>query len=252
MSLFFKLLVLFLLFFSNSVRCLAAAINERFPLAQSRQALLVLTDAWESNRGEAQLFERHELEDLWKSKGAKMVVNVGERGLGWGSGLHGLPGGREPVKQEGDKRSPAGIFKLSSAFGYAADGGSFLNLPYIPIDAMTECVDDIDSRHYNLIVKKETVSVVDWNSSERMLRKDDLYKWGAVVEHNPVPRSKKGGSCIFLHIWERPSAPTSGCTSFSEGDLLALLKLLRSAANPVLIQLPQLEYLRLREVWKLP
>jgi L,D-peptidoglycan transpeptidase YkuD (ErfK/YbiS/YcfS/YnhG family) len=253
MSLFFNLLVLFLLFSSNSIRCLAAAIDERSPLAHSRQALLVLTDTWESEKGEAQLFERDELEDLWKSKGPKMVVNVGKNGLGWGSGLHGLPGRREPVKREGDKKSPAGVFKLSSAFGYAAvDGGSFFNLPYIPIDAMTECVDDVDSRYYNQILQRETVANVDWNRSEKMLRKDGLYKWGAVVEHNPVPRLKKGGSCIFLHIWEGPSAPTSGCTSFSEGDLLAVLKLLRSAANPVLIQLPQLEYLRLREVWKLP
>jgi D-alanyl-D-alanine dipeptidase len=222
-------------------------------LAHSHQALLVLADAWESDKGEAQLFERDELEGLWKSRGPKMAVNVGKKGLGWGSGLHGLPGVREPVKTEGDKKSPAGVFNLSSAFGYAtAEGASFLNLPYIPIDAMTECVDDIDSRYYNQILKRETVAVVDWNSSEKMLRKDDLYKWGVVVEHNPVPRLKTGGSCIFLHIWEKSAAPTSGCTSFSEDDLLTLLKLFRSDASPVLIQLPRLEYLRLRETWKLP
>jgi hypothetical protein len=252
-SLFLCLIPFYLLFSSNSVWSLPAAIDERSPLAHSRQALLVLTDTWKSDKGEAQLFERDELEDLWKSKGPKMVVNVGKNGLGWGSGLHGLPGGREPVKQEGDKKSPAGIFKLSSAFGYAAaDAVSFLNLPYIPLDAMTECVDDIDSRYYNQILKRETVPFVDWNSSERMLRKDDLYRWGVVVEHNPVPRLIRGGSCIFLHVQERASAPTTGCTSFSEDDLLALLKLLRSAANPVLIQLPRFEYLGLRETWKLP
>ena len=226
---------------------------ERLPLANSRQVLVVITDSWDSTRGEAQRFEREKLGDPWTPAGEKAIVNVGRDGLGWGAGLHGFSRKSRPVKKEGDGKAPAGVFKIATVFGYAAaDSVPFLKFPYLPIDDSTECIDDIKSEYYNLILNRRVVSKVDWNSSEQMLRPDDLYKWGAIVEHNPIPRLSKGGSCIFLHIQAGPSSPTSGCTTFEENDLSRIIQWLRHDAHPVLVQLPRQEYLRLRAAWQLP
>ena len=228
-------------------------VMERSPLANSRQVLLALADSWESQTAEVEMLERGRLGSPWHSVGFKSRVNLGRNGLGWGTGLHGFLEDPGPVKQEGDGKAPAGVFKISAIFGYSPAGSvPFFHLPYIPIDSRTICVDDVQSAYYNLVLDGRVVSAVDWNSSEQMLRRDNLYKWGALVEHNPMPRKFKGGSCIFLHLWKGPSIPTAGCTAFDEADLMGVLRWLRPEAGPVLVQLPRSAYLRLRAAWQLP
>ena len=60
------------------------------------------------------------------------------------------------------------------------------------------------------------------------------------------------GSCIFLHIWERPFKGTSGCTAVSALDLEGLLRRLGPQDQPLLIQLPRQAYERLALPWGLP
>lgn len=81
---------------------------------------------------------------------------VGKGGLGWGDGAVAIGGHAtaDPVKREGDGRSPAGIFGIGSAFGYAAERPTGWALPYLALTPATECVDDRDSKHYNRIVER--------------------------------------------------------------------------------------------------
>ncbi|MEP7272621.1 MAG: L,D-transpeptidase family protein, partial [Acidobacteriota bacterium] len=115
-----------------------------------------------------------------------------------------------------------------------------------------ECVDDVDSTHYNRLVDRAKTTTLDWKSSEQMLRRDEQYRWGIIVDHNantPVPG---GGSCIFIHIWAGPSNGTSGCTAMAHGQIEELLGWLIPGAGPVLVQLPQPEFSRLQSLWGLP
>src|SRR5262249_1663862 len=164
------------------------------------QLILVATRGWDAVDGEMRLYERDSINDQWKPAGEMIPIVVGRNGMAWGSGLHGGAVGEGPVKQEGDGRSPAGVFSLSSAFGHAPE----VKLPYVQAVATLECVDDPQSAHYNRIIDRAGVENPDWKSSERMRRDDDQYRLGVVVDHN-----EKGapgcGSCIFLHIW--PDAP---------------------------------------------
>src|SRR5262249_5107982 len=115
-----------------------------------------------------------------------------------------------PVKHEGDGRAPAGIFRLTSTFGFGDP--VFASRGYIPLTPTIECVDDPGSRFYGQIVDRSSVKEVDWKSSEKM-RAVDLYRLGMVVSYNterPVPGE---GSCIFLHIWQGPGQGTAGCTA---------------------------------------
>jgi D-alanyl-D-alanine dipeptidase len=171
--------------------------------------------------------------------------------MAWGSGLHGGVIGEGPVKQEGDGRSPAGVFSLGSAFGYAPpERAGEMKSPYIQAVATLECVDDPQSAHYNRIVDRAGVENPDWKSSERMLRDDDQYRWGVVVEHN-AKGAPGCGSCVFMHIWEAPGTGTSGCSAMSLSSMERLLRWLDAGKRPILVQLPRAEFERLREVWGL-
>src|SRR5205085_5519375 len=104
-------------------------------------------------------------------------------GLGWGLGMRSVRAASGPIKKEGDGRAPAGIFRLSDTFGYAATQPAAWKMPYIALTPSVECVDDARSKFYNRIVDRSTVSP-DWNSSEHMLLSDERYRSGIVVDHN--------------------------------------------------------------------
>ncbi|HEX5726341.1 MAG TPA: L,D-transpeptidase family protein, partial [Longimicrobiaceae bacterium] len=179
-------------------------------------------------------------------------ANGGRSGLGWGVGLHPA-GGAGSVKREGDGRAPAGVFRLSSAFGYAGPVSvPWIRMPYVQADESVECVDDVRSRHYNRRVDRDTIPAPDWTSHEELRRPDELYRLGVWVDHNSDPPSPGGGSCIFLHIWAGPAVATSGCTAFRAADVEAVLRWLDPRARPLLVQLPREEYRRLRPEWRLP
>jgi len=216
------------------------------------QALVVTTKDWSAVDAALQLFERKDAQSTWISAGERIPAVVGRNGLAWGRGVHpDLPAG-EPQKREGDGRAPAGIFRLGPAFGYApGESVPWIGLPYRQMTKSSKCVDDPASPVYNRLVDEGNVRQ-DWNSREEMKRNDGQYRLGIVIGHNTDPVAPGGGSCIFLHIWEKPSRGTSGCTAVSAADMEEILRRLRPEANPILIQLPQREYGRLRGPRGLP
>ena len=221
-------------------------------IAESSQLVLVTTGGWNAIEGEARLYERDSINDHWKAVGEKIPIVVGRNGMAWGRGLHGDAIGEGPVKQEGDGRAPAGVFSLSSAFGYARpEQAGDVKLPYFQAVATLECVDDPQSAHYNRIIDRGAVENPDWKSSERMRRDDDQYRWGVVVDHNAQGASGRG-SCVFLHIWEGPGKGTAGCTAMNSSSMEDLLRRLEAKKRPILVQLPQVELARWRKVWGLP
>jgi D-alanyl-D-alanine dipeptidase len=160
-----------------------ALAQQSAPLASSTQLIVVTTSDWNAAEATLQRFERlgHK---PWKAVGDAVTVVVGKNGLGWGAGIVPVEllriSADDPVKKEGDGRAPAGIFRLSRTFGYAPRMQSAWNMPYVPLTQSVECVDDVSSKFYNRIVYRGAVTP-DWNSSEHMLRDDELYRWGIVV-----------------------------------------------------------------------
>jgi D-alanyl-D-alanine dipeptidase len=213
---------------------------------------LVTAADWESVSAKCQRFERANPKAAWSEIAPPFEVVIGRNGLAWGIGLHGTHPGAGPVKKEGDGCAPAGVFLLRSAFGYASERQVNLSaFPYIALTRTSEGVDDPASRYYNRVIDAAAVTDKDWKSSERMLRTDDLYRWGVIVEHNrePVPG---GGSCIFLHTWSGPRLGTAGCTAMPADKVEGIVRWLKKAGQPVLIQLPVAEYLRHKGEWHLP
>ena len=218
------------------------------------QLVVVTTSGWDATVARLQRYERDAAGAPWRPVGGAVPANVGRTGLAWGSGLHpAAQVGGEPHKREGDGKAPAGVFRLSSAFGYApAAEAAWVRLPYVATDASVECVDDSRSRHYNRRVDRDTIPAPDWTSHEELRRQDGLYAWGVWVDHNSDPPRPGGGSCIFLHVWGGPGVATTGCTSFAEAELRTVLAWLDPRANPMLVQLPEPVYHRVRRAWELP
>jgi D-alanyl-D-alanine dipeptidase len=124
-------------------------------------------------------------------------------------------------------------------------------LPYAQLLPTTDCVDDTTSAHYNTVVDRAAVSLVEWNSAEHM-RQVPQYEIGVIVGYNASPPVKGRGSCIFLHIWTGPDSHTAGCTAFDEAKLREVMLWLDPHKRPLLVQLTADEYRKLRASWRLP
>ena len=231
---------------------IAMHANGESELNKSEQCLVVVTDNWGATKGVLRAFERNRATGTWKDRGPEIPVVVGKKGLGQGLGLVVIEFKGARRKKEGDNKAPAGIFRLSSAFGYAPrQSARWIQLPYLTLSKTIEGIDDPKSRYYAQLVDRSKIPHPDWHSSEQMLRKDALYKWGVVVEHNA--RAVRGaGSCIFLHIWKDSSSATAGCTAMREKDLVILIRWLDPKRRPILVQMPRAEYNRLRAKYGLP
>ena len=222
------------------------------PFSKSLQAVVVTTKDWAAMQGEAQIFERANTKSNWKAVGKSFPVVVGKNGMAWSAALNELPSdtGRLLMKTEGDGKSPAGIFSLSTSFG-TIEKNDKIKLPYTKLNEWTECVDDVKSSHYNRIVNRMQIGNFDWKSSEKMLAVGAQYDLGVFVEHNSEKQAG-GGSCIFLHIWKDANTGTAGCTAMARENMETVLYWLDVKKNPVLIQLPTGDFKKLQTSWKLP
>jgi L,D-peptidoglycan transpeptidase YkuD (ErfK/YbiS/YcfS/YnhG family) len=220
------------------------------PLVGARQMVLVVTPDWDSTSGTLRRYVRASDTGAWRAVGAAVPIVVGRTGVAWDDSQV-QPAAGEPVKREGDGRSPAGAFALDTAFGFdIRQIASWVRLPYVQLRTTTECVDDDRSVHYNTIVNRDSVARVDWSSSERM-REIEQYAYGVHVAYNAPPRPSRG-SCIFLHIWGGPRSVTAGCTAMEQSALKTLIAWIDGKQRPMLVQLPASAVRRLREEWRLP
>ena len=213
--------------------------------------MLVVTPDWDANRGIMRTYTRDAGD--WLQAGETTPVVIGRAGAAWGLGLN--PPQPGPVKKEGDGRSPAGVFAIGSAFGYAESAST--GLPYLALSAQDYCVDVSGSPLYNRIVDTRVVGDSAVAGSTEPMRRDLLaggdqaYKVGFVIEHNPQGVTG-AGSCIFAHLWKSADSTTAGCTAMPEPSMRTLLTTLKVSAHPVFVLLPRAEYERLREAWQLP
>jgi L,D-peptidoglycan transpeptidase YkuD (ErfK/YbiS/YcfS/YnhG family) len=153
-----------------------------------------------------------------KVPGMQFECTVGKKGIV-----------REGLKEEGDGRTPNGIYRISRAFGYGPTLET--GLIYKSVTAEDIWIDDPKSPDYNLWKTKPTQA----QSYEELKRDDDLYEFAAVIEYNTNPVMPGKGSAIFLHVWGGPDAPTAGCVALDRGNLIKLLKWLDVKKKPKIV-----------------
>jgi L,D-peptidoglycan transpeptidase YkuD (ErfK/YbiS/YcfS/YnhG family) len=133
-------------------------------------------------------------------------------------------------KREGDGRTPTGVYRIATAFGYQKDPS--IDLDFRVTTADDFWVDDPDSPQYNRWVHGKP----DAKSFETL--RIDAYKYAAIIEYNTDPVVPGHGSAIFLHIWGGPDKPTAGCVALDESNVRELLSRLENRLKPVIVLNP--------------
>lgn len=211
-------------------------------LAKATQLVVVTGASWDSSEVRTRLFQRATAAGKWAESPSQDTGVIGRTGFAWGHKYARLATGgseKSPVKQEGDGRTPAGVYKLGREFGF--EPGSSRN--FLHIKESTVCVDDPQSRFYNTIVNAKEVQQ-DWRSSEKM-REIDVYKVGFVVDYESSAKDR-AGSCIFLHIAKPETKNTAGCLAINKDSVENLQKWIRDDTRAAIAFLPESEFPR----WK--
>jgi L,D-peptidoglycan transpeptidase YkuD (ErfK/YbiS/YcfS/YnhG family) len=203
--------------------------------AQTSSNLAALFDTLSSTNGSSQIIVvSNEKESQYKATVETFEKNSG----GWIKILPSMnavigKNGFSLNKMEGDLKSPAGIFRIGTAFG-TIDKPSDIKLSYKKTSKNDYWVDDISSPDYNKWIEYDGDPYSRWMSFERL--KISNYKLAFVIEYNMNPIVKGRGSAIFLHIWKDSNTSTKGCTALSKANVSKLLNWIDPYKNPIIIQ----------------
>jgi hypothetical protein len=93
------------------------------PILQNATRLMLVTaPTMSAVAGELRLFERDKPQLPWRLAHAAEPAVLGLKGMGWGGGFEGFARSGEPIKSEGDDRTPAGMFPAGRPFGFESSG----------------------------------------------------------------------------------------------------------------------------------
>jgi len=163
---------------------------------------------------------------LWTKRGGCWRPAAGP----WTAWLGG--NGTSPVKREGDRRTPTGIFGfLRTMYGVAPNPG--VRYRFHRVVCGDWWVEDSRSPYYNRFRHVRCGSKPPFRTtSEDMSRSPTAYRHLAVIAYNTNPVVPGRGSGIFLHV--STGRPTLGCVSLPVPQLVRTLRWLRPAAHPLI------------------
>jgi len=207
-------------------------------LVEATRLILVVASNMNARTATVRLMERPSREKKWNEVGEVTKAMLGSAGIGWAWAFENFARQEDPIKHEGDGRTPAGFFHVGRPFGFGPGPAK----DYIRLEkGKTFCVNDVRSPYYNMIMSKSQAG--DGTTGEDM-GTIALYRRGLFIEY-PTTRERKGGSCIFIHIWRSPESATSGCVALAEDDVVNLQKW--SERRPTLVGIvPQAALKRLQ------
>jgi D-alanyl-D-alanine dipeptidase len=194
-----------------------SAFSQACPAALASATRLVLVTApnMSSTAATLQTFERDSVQQSWRPASDPEPAVIGRGGMGWSHFFRGLARPGEPLKVEGDKLAPAGVYPIGRPFGVVPSQQA----NYINVKPDTVCVDDPRHRAYNTITTR--ASVTPDIRVENMGRILPMYRRGLVVDY-PTNARAQAGSCIFIHVWKSPTTGTAGCVALPEPRVEAL------------------------------
>lgn len=134
------------------------------------------------------------------------------------------------AKQEGDRKTPQGVFPIKRYFSKYNDFNAYLER--IPTTPRTLWIDDPTDSLYNR--PYEPVGSEKRNGEHLYRPNDALYDYVAVIEYNSECVAGKG-SAVFLHCWRGPGRPTMGCVAVERDNMVKIMDWLDSVKHPVII-----------------
>ena len=221
-------------------------------LQSSRQMLLLIVPDVNESAAALRFFERKAQDQPWVLQPIHSRVFlpavVGKSGLAWSSAL-----GEKPdllhYKKEGDARTPAGVYSVTSVLGLTTVGHPAM--PFTQLNENTACVTDPDSKFFNKVIDSSIVSP-DWKYALKFSEMTPDFNVALQLAYN-TDNLPGVGSCMFIHQWRSVNTPTAGVSIGVDKDLLVYLaQELRQEDNPVIVILPKSSYSNFQEKWGLP
>jgi D-alanyl-D-alanine dipeptidase len=209
--------ILHLLLIGAVVLGLPNVASARCPdvLASAKRLVLATAPDMNQERVSLRLYVRDRSDAAWRELGQPRSAVIGRAGMGWGYTFRHNAKSGEPVKREGDKRTPSGFFRIGNSFGFETS-----NRPghvVLAIDT-TICVDDTRSNSYNTVQPR---TVLGPEVRGENMRKYSIYRHGLFIDY-PSSRQAKAGSCIFMHLMTKSGRGTLGCVAMPEMTLLGV------------------------------
>jgi L,D-peptidoglycan transpeptidase YkuD (ErfK/YbiS/YcfS/YnhG family) len=217
----------------------------------SSQCVVGIAETWNSSTATLHYYEKNG--NRWQQIGDSWKARLGKSGLVWGLGLHPVPRGAT-IKQEGDWRSPAGVFAIGGVWGYHPTIRKHPKLPYRQVTSRDLWVEDPASPQYNRHVVLDYEPATAWEKKQQMKQDDYPHSLKLFIAHNAPPKIiPNAGSSIFFHIWRGGGTkPTAGCTTMEETQLRNLIARLNPSKRPLYILLTKADYEQYRAKWQLP
>lgn len=200
------------------------------PLGSAKRLVLITAATMTDMAATMRLYERASPAEPWRALGPPEPATIGRGGMAWSIFFAKLARRLEPIKVEGDKRSPAGIFPIGRSFGTLASARP----DYLHVNRDTICVFDPSNPAYNTITSRAKVGPRVY--AENMGYVLPMYRRGLIVDY-PTDGRRRAGSCIFIHVWRSPTTGTAGCVAMPEPRVEALQDFSESGA--VLAILPR-------------
>jgi len=219
--------------------------------ASSTQCIVGTADGWNNSNVTLRLYQKQR--GKWNPSGEPWTGRLGKSGLSWGKGIHPVPAD-VPTKQEGDNRSPAGVFAIGGAWGYEPSIRKHSALPYRQVTSRDLWVEDPTSEKYNYNIVLDHEPTTAWEKKQQMQQTDPVHSLKLFIAHNAPPKvTPNAGSSIFFHIWRGGgSRATAGCTTMDHAKLQWLISQIDPTRKPLYILLPQADYQKFKPLWKLP
>lgn len=206
----------------------AYAVDCSAALRDAVRLIVVTASGQDQADAIVETFMRSVPTEAWRVTGGLRSAVVGHKGVAWGAGFRHLAKAGEQLKEEGDMRSPMGIYGMGPAFGFSQ--ASYPGYIMLQTDRHI-CVEDPGSAFYGRIVARSDVAA---DVKFDQMHAEDLYRKGLVVDY-PADGLNKAGSCIFIHVWRQPGKGTAGCVALDEADVGDLQSWVSAAPTAIAI-----------------
>ena len=211
----------------------ASAQNCPEPLGSAKRLVLVTADTFTSTTATVERYEREAPGAPWTVSGGPATALIGHKGVAWAHAFRAYARRGEPIKVEGDKRAPAGFYKIGRSFGFVpSDRPGYMRIA----EGMT-CVDDLRSPAYNTINTRDQIGSAVHGENMRHVPE---YARGLLIDY-PTDRKARAGSCIFMHLQLPGKTGTSGCVALPEPQLEAVQDHVQGGAVLAILPRPALD-----------
>ena len=143
-------------------------------------------------------------------------------------------------EQEGDGKTPVGIFHFNRAFGIAEDPGCALDYHQVSEDDYWSG-DQRKDFQYNKLVSIKDLPELDTQESEHIVDYPTHYQYCLNISYNE--HGTPGlGSAIFLHCFDPEKPYTGGCVAIPKEQMVTVMQRVRPDCVVVIDDLANLSY----------